>query len=256
MKTRLQPLPLNFNSVEDKKVLQTVCSNLPDDVEVYLIGGALRNALFRYFHGYVLPQRDYDQIITKNSNSYFKYLTGLGFVKGRIDRPTQRVMRKAHTGNPDMEDYHQWIVFDNHMVDDTTPLENLQSSVGLTVNGCALSMRELFSDGWFSKLISLPGALNDIKDKQLRVNMSGYKDQAANFFAVLRFMYVGFVPPPANEVQLLLNELPNLESERFARNVTKVWSYTNGEKNARQLVKQLGINIDVFNESEVKKLVR
>lgn len=244
--------PLNFNSEEANLVMRKVVRSLPDDVEVYLIGGSIRNALYRHLHGKVLTQRDYDQIITKGSDKYFEYLMDLGFVKGNIDRPTQRVMRKPLTDSPDPESYNDWVVFDAHMVDGSTAMNNLLYHVGLTVNGFALSLRDAFTEDWIEKLIMLPGALEAMKAKQLRVNLDGYQDQAANFFACLRFMSVGFAPPPAEEVKLLLDELPKVELERFDRNVQKVWRYVGGEENARKLVKQLGIDVDVFDYRKLR----
>ncbi len=134
----------------------------------------------------------------------------------------------------------------------TAAIENLRNHVGLTVNGFALSFRDITAPNWIDKLITLPGALEDLRAKQLRVNREGYKDQAANFFACLRFMSAGFNPPPADEVQLLLNELPRVEHERYENNVQKVYNYVGGEQRARELVRSLDIDIDVFDEDVVK----
>ncbi|MGZ6004821.1 MAG: hypothetical protein ACXWLH_01580 [Candidatus Saccharimonadales bacterium] len=246
-------LPLIYNYSRAREELKRVVDNLPLSVDVYLIGGAIRNALFRHYHGRALKQRDYDQIITKSPNVYIDYLYSMGFVAGEINRPMQRVMRKSLFENVAPEDHDKWIVFDMHLVDSTKAIDNLKYHVGLTVNAFAISLRDIFSSDWQSKLISLPGAVDDIKGKRLRVNMEGYKDQAANFFAVLRFMHAGFLPPPKNELKLLLDELPKIEHNRYQKNVDKVFTYVGGEDAARRLVYKLGIDVDVFNENDVKK---
>lgn len=69
---------------------------------------------------------------------------------------------------------------------------------------------------------------------------------------MLRFMSVGFSAPSKEEINLLLKQLPNLEHARFERNVKKIWDYVGGEEKARKMVKDLGIDVDVFSEEEVK----
>ena len=98
----------------------------------------------------------------------------------------------------------------------------------------------------------MPTSLQDIKDKKLRLNREGYLYAPSNFYAMLRFISVGFTPPADEDIHLLLKELPRLEHARFARNVQKVWDYVGGEAKARELVKSLGIKIDVFDEEAVK----
>jgi hypothetical protein len=150
-------------------------------------------------------------------------------------------------------DYTDYIVFDMHTMDGTTIEYNIQNFVAFTINGCAVDAREILDTPWEKSLIEvLPGALQDIKDKRLRLNRNGYKGMPSNFYAMLRFISVGFSPPSPEDVQLLLAELPRLDHLRFTRNVEKVWSYVGGEAKARELVKSLGINFDVFNEAEVR----
>lgn len=250
------PLKLNYNSDESKRALQETFSNLPDEIEVYLIGGSVRNALIREIHGEVLRQRDYDQVITRGSRSYKTYLGSLGFEEhpypSRQDE--QVVYRKLFDEqHRDDLDYLHWIVYDMHTVDGTTIEQNIKNNVAFTINGCAINGRDLFTKPWREALIQvLPTALQDIKDKKLRLNRDGYKYMPSSFFAMLRFMSAGFEAPSDEEVQLLLAELPNLEHARYERNVIKVWDYVGGEAKARELVKGLGIDLDVFDEEAVK----
>lgn len=249
-------LPIDFKNERGQKVFEEVIKNLPDDVEVYLIAGSIRNAIDRYFHNdSTLGQRDYDQIVTKGGEKYLAYLKSLGFYDGRIQRPTQKVLIKSFVGNEDPEDFTNNLVFDIHLMDDTTALENLREHVGLTVNGNAISIRDIFTESWQDKLVSLPGALQAIEKRQLKINNQGYKYQAANLFSVIRFVYNGYTPPTKDELMELVKELPRVEDDRYKKNVQKVYTYVGGEDNARTICKQIGIDFDVFDKQVVTKIV-
>jgi hypothetical protein len=249
-------LELNYNSEEARRALHAAMTGLPPSVDVYLIGGAVRNALFREFHGVVLAQRDYDQVIIKDSKEYAEYLAGLGYLaRPYPSRQDEQIVYSLALNEQakDGDSYVNWLVFDMHTVDGTTIEQNMLRSAAFTINGCAIRGNDLFARPWREAVIPvLPTAVQDIKDKRLRLNGEGYKYMASNFYAMLRFMSVGFSAPPEAEIQLLLHELPKLEHARFARNVKKVWDYVGGEDTARRMVKDLGIDIDVFDEESVK----
>lgn len=242
---------LNFNSKSAVDEFKKVIETLPNDVDDYIVGGSVRNAIFRKLFGEVLSQRDYDQVVTKNSAKYLEYLQSLGFYLGKLDRPTQKVYAYDLIPNPPTDSYVDSLVFDIHTMDNTTIEENLRTSSGFTINGFALSIRKVFDENWFDEIIQLPGALDDMKKKQLRVNKEGYKEQPANLFAGIRFMSKGFLPPSKEDVDLLLKEMPNITPERFEKGVKKVWDYVGGEQKAREHVKQLNIGFDIFNREEV-----
>lgn len=251
-------LMLNFNSSEAAHALCEVIVNLPEGVEVYVIGGSIRNALFKMMHGTTLAQRDYDQVVTKGFAVYAQYLASLGYEERPYpSRQDEQVVyckalnKKAEQG----DSYVNWLVFDMHAADGTTIEENIRHSVAFTINGCAVQARDLYTARWQDAVIQvLPTALEDIRHKRLRLNKDGYRQAASSFYAMLRFMSVGFSAPPPEEVRLLLKELPRLEHARFERNVKKVWDYVGGEAKARTLVKDLGIDVDVFDEDVVKRL--
>lgn len=250
------PLKLNYNLPEAETCLREVVRNLPDNVEVYMIGGSIRNALIREIHGNVLTQRDYDLVVTKGSKQFTTYLEALGYeARPYPSHQDEQVVysKPLNEEAKNGDSYVNWLVFDIHTMDGTTIEENIKDNVAFTVNGCALNLRDLYTGSWQQTLIQvLPTALQDIKDKELRLNYDGYKYMATNFYAMLRFMSVGFTPPPDKDIQLLLHELPNVEHARFESNIHKVWKYVGGEDKARALVRSLGVNIDVFDESAIK----
>ncbi len=243
---------MDFKDNRGREVFKNLVKNLPDGIEVYLVAGTVRNAIQRFFHGGDdLEQRDYDQIVVKGSDKYLAYLSQLGFYEGRIQRPTQKVMIKSFVGNQDPEDFKNNLVFDIHLVDNTSVANNLKQHVGLTVNGNAISLRDIFSEQWQEKLISLPGALEAIQDKKLVLNPTGYRHQAANLFSVIRFVHNGYTPPPKEEIDLLIKKLPGVEDERYEKNIRKVFKYVGGEEVARSIWGDIGIDVDVFDKQKV-----
>ena len=247
-------LPFDFIDERGLKVFKDVLKNLPEGIEVYLIAGSVRNAIDRFFNNdSKLQQRDYDQIVTKGGDEYLAYLKHLGFYEGRIQRPKQKVLIKSFVGNEDIGDFANNLVFDIHLMDGTVAIDNLKKHVGLMLNGNAISIRDVFSSDWQDKLVSLPGALDSIENKQLKLNNEGYKYQAANLFSVIRFVHNGYAPPTKEELTLLMRELPRIEDDRYLKNVQKVFKYVGGEDNARKICREIGLSVDIFDKKAVIK---
>jgi len=252
-------LQLKYNTPEAEAEFRRAMSGIPEGVELYIVGGSVRNSLIREFHGQDLIQRDYDQVITKGTKQYEQYLESLGFIEHAYPshQDIQTVYNKTLVPGEANWDYHDWIVFDMHTMDGTDITYNIKKFVGFTINGCAIKGQDVLTTPWQDALVEvLPGAIQDIKDKKLRLNREGYSKMPSNFYAMLRFMSVGFSAPSPDELQLLLNELPNLEHARFERNVQKIWEYVGGEAKARELVRGLGIDLDVFSEEVVKSMLQ
>lgn len=245
-----------FHSENSRKAMFDLVKNLPSEVEVYLVGGAVRNALINKYHNETWRQRDYDQIVTNGSETYFSYLESTGFSIGTLDRLAQRVMVKPVIEDAKTISYEDNLVLDIHMVDGTSVEDNLRNETGLLINGFALSLRDIFDENWLDKLIQLPSALECIKAKQVRVNLDGYATEANNFFACMRFVGAGFSPPPQEETTKLLVELMKLEHDRYQRNLAKLSDYVGGEAEARRLLAEvLGPEINIFNEASAKAII-
>jgi hypothetical protein len=163
------------------------------------------------------------------------------------------VLIKSFVGNEDILDFANNLVFDIHLMEGTDALDNLKKHVGLMLNGNAISLRDVFSSDWQDKLVSLPGALDSIENKQLKLNHEGYKDQAANIFSVIRFVHNGYAPPTKDELTLLIRELPRIEDDRYLKNVQKVFKYVGGEDNARNICSDIGLSVDIFDKKAVIK---
>jgi tRNA nucleotidyltransferase/poly(A) polymerase len=63
----MNTLPLKFNTQSARSEFERAVRNLPEEIDLYIVGGSVRNALIREFHGQDLVQRDYDQVITNGS---------------------------------------------------------------------------------------------------------------------------------------------------------------------------------------------
>lgn len=237
--------------------MYNLVQNIPDDVEVYIVGGAIRNALVYDIHGEVWRQRDYDQIITKNSSKYFAYLESLGFQQGAINDPTHRIMTKATVQDGRDISYEDNLVFDIHIVDGTTIEDNLRYGTGLMINGAALSIRDIFSDDWKARLYTLPGAIESIEQKQMRINPDGYESESNYFFALIRFIGMGFAQPPHDEIIKLFKTLKDIEPHRYQRNLKKLEDYVGGRLKVIQIVNNLNIDssLNIFDEAATRHLI-
>lgn len=234
--------------------MKRLVESLPANVEVYLVGGAMRNAMMKKYHGEEWLQRDYDQIVTKDSDEYFAYLYENGYLLGELDRPSHKVVVKPIVDNARKISYSDNFVFDIHMVDGTTIEYNMKYGTGLLINGCALSMRDLFAHDWEDRLIELPGSIETIKQRQIRVNQDGYASESNYFFACIRFIGVGFAPPPKHEFEQLLAQVSYLESERYKRNLVKSADYIGSKEKMQEIVAAtFGDAFDVFDEAGTKE---
>lgn len=237
--------------------MRRTVSSLSDSIEVYLVGGAIRNALIRQYHNETWVQRDYDQVITSGSQQYLMQLEKLDFSRGRIDSTKHVFMAKPLKKNGKEPSYVDNLVYDIHLADGTTIEYNLKYSTALSINGFALSLHHVFDEDWEGKVIQLPGALDSIKNKQIKLNQDGYSSETNNFFALLRFIGTGFTPPGRDDVIKLLKVTADLEPDRYARNITKLVSYVGSVSRVKEIVDSLGIKgLDIFDEQSTKQLAR
>lgn len=243
-------LPVFMHDSKDFEILNDAKSCIPKSAGVYLVGGSVRNALFFEFFNERLPQRDYDLVVIGNKQKFIDNLRSVGFVYGKIRRKAEVVLKKRKVPKPSHE-FGDYLFLDLHFSDEPDILKNLESNSNFTINGSALSLKDVASEGWRKKVVSLPNALGDLKDKRLRVNVTSHP---SDFFSCLRFMSKGFKRPSPKEVCSLLVSLSSLEKPRYKKNIKKVFDYVGGEEEARKLVHKLGVKEDVFDFDVIKKL--
>ena len=249
MKDKISDLPVFMHDPATNKILKEAASAIPKGTKVYFVGGAARNAVYyRLFHK-KMPQRDYDMVSIGNREKFIKNLRSMGFTYGFLIRKDTITMKKKRMKKP-KDQFADYVFLDIHFSKKSIR-KNLKEVTGFTINGFALALKDVASKDWYKKIIAIPTALKDLKNKKLHVNALSHP---AMLYACLRFMSKGFKPPSKKEVKQLLKALGKLPKYKFKRNVQKVFSYVGGEKKARQLAKKLGIKIDIFDFETIKAL--
>lgn len=235
-------LPLFLQDEKDNEIFKIVVTSIPKGTKAYLVGGAIRNAVYYKYFKKELPQRDFDILLIGDHVSFIKNLRYRGFTFGKIKRKHEVVVKMKRTPKP-IHIYNDYLYLDIHISEEKSAIKNLVQNSNFTINASTISLKDIFREDWFDKLISLPGALADLKNKRLKLNQLSHP---ANLFACMRFMYLGFKQPNQAEIDLLLNSLSSLKEPRYRKNVRKLFAYVGGEGNARKLLKKLKIKQNIF----------
>lgn len=244
-------LPIFMHDSKNFEILKDAKFAIPKNAKAYLVGGAPRNALYFKLFNKKLPERDYDILFVGNKDNFVKNLRSRGFVYGEIKRKNEIVLKKKKIPKPNRKSFSDYVYLDIHFSDENSVLKNLKENANFTINGFALSLKDVDSENWHKKIISLPNAMKDLENRKLHINIISHP---ANLFACLRFMSKGFKKPSKEDIKKLLFSLKKLEKYKFKRNVNKVFDYVGGEKEARKLAKRLGIKKDIFNFKIIEKL--
>ncbi|MFP4515098.1 MAG: hypothetical protein ACLFNO_03800 [Parcubacteria group bacterium] len=243
-------LPLFLHDEKTKEIFKLVIASIPKDSKVYLVGGAIRNAIYYKYFKKELPQRDFDVILIGDKDAFVKNLRAKGFVYGKINRKHQVVLKIKRIPKP-KHIFKDYLYLEIHVSEEKSPLKNLKDNSNFTINGSTISLRHIFRADWFDKLISLPGSLLDLRKKRLKLNQLSHP---ANLFAAMRFMHIGFKQPEQADIDLLLKSLGDLDERRYKKNIRKLFVYVDGEENARNLLKKLKIKQDIFDLNVIKTL--
>jgi len=243
-------LPLFLQDEKTNEIFRIVVASIPKGTKAYLVGGAIRNAIYYKYFKQELPRRAFDILLIGDHASFIKQLRRRGFVFGKIKRKHEVVVKMKRIPRP-VHIHNDYLYLDIHISEEKSALKNLALNSNFTINGSTISLKDIFREDWFDKLISLPGALADLKNKRIRLNQLSHP---ANLFACMRFMSLGFKQPKQEEIDLLLKSLSGLKEPRYGKNVKKLFGYVGGEGNARKLLKKLKIKHDVFNLKIVEAL--
>jgi len=242
-------LPIFMSEAETNHIFHEVVASIPKNTRVFLVGGAIRNALYYRYFSKALPKRDYDLLLIGDVNKFVSNLRRIKFTYGKIRRKHEIVLKKKKISKPKhLSDY---VYLDIHISKEKNIKKNIKENSNFTINCSALPLKEVISENWSKKIISLPFALTDLKNKQIWVNKFTHP---ANLYACIRFMSKGFKKPSKKEIEGLLFSLKKLEKYKFKRNVNKVFDYVGGEKKARQLSKRLGIKENIFDFETIRRL--
>ncbi len=244
-------LPIFMQDSKTAEILKDVKASIPKTAKAYMIGGASRNSFYYKIFKEELPQRDYDIWYSGNREQFIKNLRAHGFVYGKMKRKTHITLKKKKVSKPDKDNFSDYVILDINFATDRHVLDNLKKHANFTINGFAISIKDIDSKNWYKNAIKLTGSLKDLKNKQLRVNSI---EHPANLFACIRFMSKGFKAPPKEKIKELLIGLSKFEKWRYPRNVQKLFDYVGGEKEAKRLARKLGIKHNIFVYEKLKKL--
>lgn len=240
-------LPIFLKNERVHQILEEVIASIPEDSEAYLHGGAARNAVYYRLFKEELPQRDFDMVLIGDKDMFVANLLARGFVRGKKNTETGATFKKPRRENPS-EDFADWVYLDIVFRKNMTIQESLKQKVNFTINGSAINLRDIDRPDWFEKTVTLPGTLEDLKLKRLRTN----KRYPINIYACVRFVSIGFAPPPKNELAEMVDDLRNIDNIKFVRDTEKVIRYVGSADKVRKIVKTLGVDIDILDFNSAK----
>lgn len=198
-KASISKLPLFMQDKATNLIFQDIIKCISKENKVYLIGGTVRNSLLYHYHNKKLPQRDYDILLIGKRKQFVDNLRQHKFIYGKIKRKKEIVLKKRKfDGAKQISDF---VVLDIHNTNVNNISKNIRENSNFTINCNALPLKYATSKNWQKKIISLPGALEDIKNKQIRINKITHP---AQLFACIRFMSKGFKKPTLREIEVML----------------------------------------------------
>ncbi len=233
-------LPIFLQNRKVREFLGEVVASIPKRTRVYLYGGSVRNAIFYRMFKRKLPQRDYDLIVIGASKRFIENLRQRGFTYGKTRRLTKVTMRKKKTRHP--KGFSGYVYLDLALRKKGTIGEVLRERTNFTMNGMAVDLRRVVRPGWFRWVVSIPGAIADLRAMRVRT----YKRYPLNLYACLRFVSQGFKVPPKDEMSNMVEDVRKAKWRYFKRDTEKLIRYVGSKRKAKQLVSRLGVKTDIF----------
>lgn len=234
-------LPLFMQDERVNKIFQEVISCIPKENKVYLIGGTVRNSLFYEFHKEKLPQRDYDILLIGDRKKFVENLRKKGFDFGKINRKKEITLKKPKfKGAKIVSDF---VVLDIHSSNTIDIKTNIRENSNFTINCNALLLKDVIFENWKNKVISLPSAIEDIKNKKIRINKITHP---AQLFACIRFISKGFNKPTDQEINNMTKALKEIPKDIFEFNIDKLIDYVGNKESTLEIIKDLGLNKDIL----------
>ncbi len=231
-----------------KNAFEEIISCLTDDCEAYLVSGSVRNSLYYQFHNTKIPQRDYDIVLFWNHEKFVTNLQEKWWINNsKLPKSNGIVLKKSRDPRMSLDNQPQGslIVLDiTYAITWSTILQNLKEHANFTLNGSAINIKDCMDDNRLEKITTLPLTIEDIKNKQIRLN--GKILHPSVIFACLRFMSIGFKKPERKDLEAMVEALRTIKSERFEKSLQKLYEYVWGESHARELWQTCEIDKNIF----------
>ncbi len=242
-------LPVFLNDDSTKTIFEMVKKLIPKNTEVYIFGGSIRNALYFEFFKEEMTQRDYDCIVIGDGELFAKNLAEVGFIFGSKNSDKDKILKIARNQNP-VHIHNDWLYLDCKIFANGSNIKPILEKISdLTISGVALNIKDVDSLDWRTKIIGIENAVKDIEEKQLRL----VNTYSSSIYKIIRLVHKGFKLPTSNEIEKALEELKSISEDAFLRHKKKTVEYIGDKEEVAEIAKQLGINFDVLNFSEIKK---
>jgi hypothetical protein len=125
--------------------------------------------------------------------------------------------------------------------------EILERISDFTISGVALDMKDITSIDWLEKVIAVPDALNDIREKNLTV----IKPYAISLHKIIRMVSRGFHKPSVSDIAMCIKKLKEIPKDKFLVNTEKTVRYVGDEEKVIEITKRLGITFNILNFKEI-----
>src|SRR5262245_28527675 len=106
--------PAFLENEDTEKLLQEVVHSIPENTDLYLYGGAIRNTFFSESFNVELPQRDFDFILVGDREGFKKNLVDKGFELS--EDPIHKMVKTSDKFTkakiPQPQQYGDWIHLD------------------------------------------------------------------------------------------------------------------------------------------------
>jgi hypothetical protein len=240
--------PVFLKTPSTRRILHEVASLIPEGTQVYLFGGAVRNAVYYNYFNEEMTQRDFDCIVIGDGETFAQNLSNAGYVYGQKNSEKTKVLKKARIPNPEHQ-YDDWLYLDCKIYPDTEDIQSILERISdFTISGVALDLKDVESEEWENKIISIPNALEDIHQKKLRV----IKPYAISFHKIIRMVSRGFQKPSQEDIDICFEKLKEITEDKFITNTEKTIRYVGDREEVLEITKNLGVHINILNFSELK----
>ena len=231
-----------FKNQSTKRILDEVVKLIPENTEVYLFAGTIRNALYFSFFGEEMTQRDFDCIVIGDGEKFAENLVNAGFVFGSKNSEKSKILKKSRIDNP-IHQFDDWVYLDCKIYSPENKIRDVLGKItDFTLSGVALNLKDINSDDWIQKIISAPDALEDIKNKTIRI----VNHYPLNIYKIIRLLSQGFTLSEEIDIEMCANKRFEATTERLQKEINKTINYVGGEDSAQKIIDSLGVNQDIL----------
>jgi|SRR3989344_629186 len=242
--------PVFLSSTSTNTILRETADLVPEGTKVYLFAGSIRNAVYFTVFGEEMTQRDFDCIVMGDGESFAKNLISKGFIFGSKNSSTKKILKKERFRNP-IHRYDDWVYLDCKIFNNGESIDNILRNISdFTISGFALNIKDIFSLDWLNKIIAVPGAMEDLKNRKIRV----VNPYSISIHKIIRLMSRDFQKPEKSDILSCIEKFKEITEDKFVYNTEKTIRYVGSKKKVLIIANELGITFDIFDHKKVTSL--